>query len=186
MEKVLLFLADGFEEIEGLTVVDILRRVKIDIWTVSVTGKKAVTGSHNILVEADCLLEDVFKDTALMEEVDMLVLPGGMPGTINLGNCEPLINKLKEFNEANKMIAAICAAPSILGTNGILKGKNATCHPGFEDKLLGAEYVKEAVVCDKNVITSRGMGTSMPFAFAILEHYRGKEKVLEVSKGIVY
>lgn len=180
MEKILLFLAEGFEEIEALTVVDLLRRANLDITMVAIGETLEVTGSHQICVKADVLLKDI------SWEADMLVLPGGMPGTLNLGACNVLTEKLKEFSETGKKVAAICAAPSVLGKNNILQGKKATCYPGFEEQLLGATYKKESVVVDGNVITSRGMGTAIEFGLTIIEQFLGSEKAKEIEESIIY
>lgn len=181
MSKVYIFLSDGFEEIEGLTVVDLLRRAEIDISMVSIMDRKSVTGAHGITIEADVLYDDVD-----FSQAEMLVLPGGMPGTKHLGEHEALVARLKSFNDKNKLIAAICAAPSVLGVNGILKGKKATCYPGFEDKLIDALVSDEAVVKDQNIITSRGLGTAIPFALKIIELLKGKDASELISKSIIY
>ena len=130
MAKVCVFTADGFEEIEGLTVVDLLRRAGADTQMVSISDSLSVKGSHSIEIKADTFFEDVNYG-----EADLLVLPGGMPGTLHLGGHEGLCSLLKEFHEQGKKVAAICAAPSVLGKLGILKGKKAVCYPGFEEKL---------------------------------------------------
>ena len=141
--KVYIFLADGFEEIEGLTVVDIMRRAKIDVETISITGQKQINGAHKIIVEADRLFEETdFSDG------DMLVLPGGMPGTLNLKEHEGLRNLIGEFDKKKKYLAAICAAPSILSELGILKGRKACAYPSFEEGLDCAQVVHEAAVTD--------------------------------------
>ena len=150
MAKVYVFLANGVEEIEALTVVDVLRRGGVDVVTVSVTGKKAIAGSHKIVFEADTLF-----DEDRLTDGDMLVLPGGLKGTNALMAHEGLRNLLMAYRDADKFITAICAAPSVLGMNGLLKGRKATCYPGFEDKLLGANVSAEAVVQDGNVITGK-------------------------------
>lgn len=181
MSRVCVFLADGFEEIEGLTVVDILRRAGVDTQTVSITEERMVTGSHKIPVQADVCLKD-----ADFTGAQMLVLPGGMPGTVNLGACRELTELLVRFHEEGKKVAAICAAPSVLGDLGILKGKRAACYPGFEDRLAGAEVVYEKVAVDSNVTTSRGMGTAIPFALALAEQLVSREKAEEIKKGIIY
>ncbi len=181
MEKVYLFLAEGFEEIEALTVVDMLRRAGIGIEMVSITGKEMVEGSHQIAVKADLLFED-----ADFSSTDMLVLPGGMPGTMNLLAHEGLINRLKEFHEQGKMLAAICAAPRILGINGILEGKHAVCYPGNEGFLAGAIVETSPVMVDGSVITSRGMGTAIQFSTAIIEHFRNKDEADKILKAIIY
>ena len=159
MAKVCVFTADGFEEIEGLTVVDLLRRAGAEVLMVSVGEGLTVRGSHDIELKADVLFEE-----AEYGDADILVLPGGMPGTLNLRNHEKLCALLKEFAAKDKKIAAICAAPMILGELGILKGKRATCYPGFEEKLFGAEVCTERVVRDGNLTTSRGLGTAISFA----------------------
>ncbi|WP_099470003.1 DJ-1 family glyoxalase III [Konateibacter massiliensis] len=181
MVKVGIFLADGFEEIEGLTVVDLLRRAGIDTDTVSISKTKEVTGAHNIVVMADKLYEETAD-----REYDMLILPGGMPGTKNLGAKEALVERLKRYAREDKNIAAICAAPSVLGDNGILKGKKATCYPGFEERLTGAAVSYDNVVTDGNIITSRGMGTAMDFGFAIIEKLINKETALKIKASICY
>ena len=163
MKNVYVFLATGFEEIEALTPVDILRRAGMDVKLVSITGNELVTGARQINVEADLVFENIDKDWA-----DILVLPGGMPGTTNLMNYEPLMSLVKEYNLAGKRIAAICAAPTIFGRLGLLEGKNATCYPGMEADLLGATPVTNTVITDGNITTSRGMGTAIDFSLELL------------------
>ncbi len=181
MARVSCILADGFEEIEGLTVVDLLRRAQIDVNMVSITGKLEVTGSHEIKIIADSLFhEEDFNQT------DMIVLPGGMPGTNHLGEYEPLIALLKDFNEKAKYIAAICAAPSVLGMNGLLTDKKAISYPGFYDKLVGATIRDEKVVVDGNIITSKGLGTSIDFALALISILKDDEVSLSIGKSIQY
>jgi 4-methyl-5(b-hydroxyethyl)-thiazole monophosphate biosynthesis len=181
MGKVYLFLANGFEEIEGLTVVDLLRRVGIEISMVSITGEKYVMGSHGIKIETDELFENL--DYA---DSDMLVLPGGMPGTSHLSEHLGLTALLKEFNQKGKMIGAICAAPSILGINGILEGKTVTCYPGYEAKLVGANISTGKTEVDSNIITSKGMGTSIDFALAIVEYLKDLETANKLAEVIQY
>ena len=181
MSKIGIFIADGCEEIEGLTVVDIVRRAKLEIDTISITGKKEVTSSHNVT-----FLTDTTAEKADFASYDGIVLPGGMPGTIHLGENETVNRVIKEFAAEGKLVAAICAAPSVLGQAGILEGKRATCHPGFEDKLLGANVEFEPVVRDSNVITSRGMGTAIPFALEIVRYFLDDAAVEHVKTGLVY
>ncbi len=181
MSKIAIFLAAGFEEIEALTVVDICRRAGIEVTMASITSDLCVEGSHGIKVSADCVLEEVDFDS-----MDMLVLPGGMPGTKNLEACEKLMEQVDAFDQAKKYVAAICAAPSVLGHRGILKGRKACCYPGFEDQLEGAQVCFEAVAVADHVITSRGMGTAIPFALAITAVFCGEKKAEELSKGIIY
>jgi 4-methyl-5(b-hydroxyethyl)-thiazole monophosphate biosynthesis len=180
MSKVYVFLAEGFEEIEGLTVVDLLRRAKIETEMVSIMETKQVKGSHGIEVTADCLFTD--RDYA---DASVLVLPGGMPGTLNLGNHEGLCELLKKHYGEEKMIAAICAAPSVFGQLGFLNGRIATCYPGFEDQLLGARYVNAPTVTDGNVITARGAGAAFEFGFAIVDFLEGsREKSKELRESM--
>ncbi|MCM1040539.1 MAG: DJ-1/PfpI family protein [Ruminococcus sp.] len=181
MSKVCVFFATGFEEIEALTVVDILRRAGIDVDMVSITGEKKVTGSHKITVEMDKLFTEVD-----FEKTDMIVLPGGMPGTTNLEAFEPLMKQVEDFHAKKKFIAAICAAPSIFGHRGMLKGIPACSNPGFESHLEGADVKQEPAVAAGHIITSRGMGTAIPFGLAILEQLADSEAVLKMKEKIVY
>lgn len=181
MEKVYVFLADGFEEIEGLTVVDVLRRAGADTETVSVMESKEIMGSHKIRVMADSLFEDVdFSDARL------LVLPGGMPGTLNLKAHTGLTELLRRFDREEKYIAAICAAPSILSDLGMLKGRKACAYPSFEDKLDCEEVLSEPVVTDGHITTGRGMGAAIPFALKLTELLFGEKKAAEIAESIVY
>ena len=180
-EKVYIFLADGFEEIEGLTVVDILRRASVDIEMVSITGSRSVRGSHGICVEADRLFEgNELADGA------MYVLPGGMPGTRYLGEHEGLCALLKNAKAQGRIVAAIYAAPTVLGKLGLLSGEKATCYPGREEELTGAQVLFDEVVESGQMITSRGMGTAIPFALALTARLKGKETADRLEAGIVY
>lgn len=174
MKKAYAFLAEGFEEVEALAVIDVLRRADIDMKMVSINNEKAVTGSHGITIMADELFADIKEDDA-----DLYFLPGGLRGTNNLGSHEELCTLLKEKFGAGRHIAAVCAAPSVLGKLGILHGKKATCYPGFEDKLTGATVLTEdrskRVVTDSNVTTSRGMGTSIELGLELVSILVGKE-----------
>lgn len=181
MSKVLIFMAEGHEEIEALTVVDILRRAEIEIQMISITGNKNVTGAHGITTHCDKLIENTD-----FESADMLVLPGGMPGTLNLEKCEPLMDQVHGFFASGKDIAAICAAPTVFGRAGILKGKKATCYPGMENDLIGADFSTDSVCHDGNVITSRGMGTAIPFALEIVKTFKGADVANQLGKSIVY
>lgn len=181
MKECYIFLAEGFEEIEALTVVDILRRDNIVIKTVSITDKKEVTGAHAITVIADKVLKEIeLKDAAL------LILPGGMPGTNNLKECEELMDMLKSFSNTNRRIAAICAAPTVLGSLGLLEGKNACCYPGMEGMLTGANVSMDEVVTDGNITTSRGMGTAIPFALELVRLFDSKTEAMALKRKIVY
>ncbi len=181
MKKACVFLAEGFEEIEGLTVVDILRRAGVEVQTVSVMDGLEIHGAHGIKIYADELFDKVDFATT-----DMLVLPGGMPGTLHLGEHKDLAKLLLAFHEEEKNIAAICAAPSVLGKLGILKGRKACCYPSFEEKLEGAEVVFEPVVQDGHLVTSRGMGTAIPFALKLTEVLCGAKTAEEVKESIIF
>lgn len=181
MSKIAVFFADGCEEIEGLTVVDMLRRARLEVVSVSVTGSREIHGSHQITFFADTTFDEADLDT-----FDGAVLPGGAVGTENLGAHEGVAAVIKKFAAEGKLVAAICAAPSVLGANGILQGKRAACHPGWEAKLIGAEAVSENVVTDGNIITSRGMGTAIDFSLAIIAKLADESVISQVRKGIVY
>ena len=181
--KVALFLANGCETIEALTVADILFRAGIPCTRVSVSGTPVVDTSHNVTVIADTTVDHLNWD-----EYDMLVLPGGIPGTPNLRACASLMKQVVRFHREGKMIAAICAAPSIFADLGLLKGVRAACNPSVEQILIdnGAELVRENAVTAGNIITSRAMGTAIPFALAIVEHYKGKEAADQLGRNILY
>lgn len=181
--KVALFLANGCETIEALTVADLLFRAGIPCTKVSVNSTPTVVTSHNVTVIADTTVDHLNFD-----EYDMLVLPGGIPGTPNLKACAPLMDKVIRFHSEGKMIAAICAAPSIFAQLGLLKGVKAACNPSVEQVLLdgGAELVRENAVTTGNIITSRAMGTAIPFGLAIVEHYLGKETADQLGRNILY
>lgn len=181
MSKIAVFLAGGFEEIEALTVVDICRRAGIETTMAAVGDTLEVTGSHNIKVEADAMFEEVDFDS-----LDMLVLPGGMPGTKNLEAHQGLMEQVDRFCREGRYVTAICAAPSILGHRGILKGRKASCFPGFEDHLEGAEVSFDKVSVSEHVITSRGMGTAIPFGLAIVAALCGQERADRMAEGIIY
>lgn len=181
MSRLAVFFAEGYEEIEALAVVDVCRRCGITVDMVSAYGDKSVKGSHNINVEMDKAFQEV--DFA---EYDMLVLPGGKRGTENLEAHQGLMEQIDAFYRDGKYIAAICAAPSILGHRGILKGRNACSYPSFESHLEGAQVTAGPVEISDNVITSRGMGTAVDFGLAIASVFCGEEKAREMAKTIVY
>lgn len=181
MSKIGIFMADGCEEIEGLTVVDIVRRAGIDITTISISDKNEVAGAHGIT-----FLADAKKDEVDFSTLDGIVLPGGMPGTTNLGADETVDKVIREFAAGGKLVAAICAAPSVLGQAGILNGKHATSYPGFESKLTGAVTSEDPVVQDGNVITSRGMGTAIAFALEIVSYFTDKKTADKLAESIIY
>ncbi len=180
MSRVAFFLADGFEEIEGLTPVDMCRRAGIEVVTFSVMDELLINGSHGIKVYAD----EMF-GRGKYDSFDMLVLPGGGLGTQNLEKHEELLDELKKAYEAGKFIAAICAAPRIIGRLGFLSGKKATCYPGNEEYLLGADYRSDCkAVTDGKVITARGMGAAVEFGAQIITALEGEERSKEILDQI--
>lgn len=181
MNKIAICMATGCEEIEGLTVVDVLRRAKMPIDMISITDTLEVTGSHHITFMADKRIADVN-----WQEYDGIVLPGGIPGTPNLGACSAVTETIKSFSEQGKLVAAICAAPSVLGQNGILGGKKATSYPGFEEEMTGCTYLCDNVVVDGNIITSRGMGTAIDFALAIVAYFSDEKTAGEMAEKIMH
>lgn len=173
-------LANGFEEIEALAVVDILRRAQIPVKTISVSDNLVVNGAHDIKVTADELLNDAAMD------FDLVFLPGGYPGYVNLENEPKVIDILKKACKENKIVAAICAAPSILGKAGLLEGKTACCFPSFEETLNGADVSFDDVCVSDNIITSRGAGTAHKLAFKLVEILKDKETADELKTAMIY
>nr|WP_129734736.1 DJ-1 family glyoxalase III [Parabacteroides goldsteinii] len=180
MKKAIVFLANGFEEMEALGTVDILRRGGIEVTTVSITDNPVVTGAHNVPVTTDITL-----GKADLAGADALVLPGGMPGAANLNDSEPVKEALLQQYREGKIVAAICAAPMVLGGLGLLKGRNATCYPGFEPKLIGANVTGEAVEVSDNVITGKGPGLVMNFALALVAAIKSEAVAEEVAAGLL-
>ncbi|WP_282035703.1 DJ-1 family glyoxalase III [Saccharicrinis aurantiacus] len=180
MKKVYIFVADGFEEIELITPLDVLRRAELDVVTVSISEKKEVTGAHNVTFLTDALFSD-----SKYSDAELLLLPGGMPGAKKLNEHTELKELVASFNKRGKTIAAICAAPIVLGGLGILKRKNATCYPGFEAELEGANITGEAVEVDKNIITAKGPGAAMYFSLAIVTKLCGEQKAIQLAKEMV-
>ena len=180
MKKVALFLASGFVEVEALATVDILRRAQIPVVMVSVSDEIVITGAHAIRVVADTL----FSETDF-SDVEVLLLPGGMPGAAHLNDHDGLKRLIRKFNDRGNSIAAICAAPLVLGGMGLLQGRNATCYPGFEEQLTGANVTGEKVVVDRNITTGRGPGLVFDFALKLVEQIAGTETREAVEKGLL-
>ena len=176
MKSICIFLATGFEEVEALFPLDILRRGGLSVKTVSVMGEPTVTGAHGVPVVADCLIEDLNE-----ADIEMIVLPGGLPGATNLDAHAGLDALVRSFAVAGKPLAAICAAPMVYGKRGLLKGKKATCYPGFDKFLEGAEYTGNMVEIADNFILGKGPAAAYMFGFAILEKFAGAAKVAEVN-----
>lgn len=181
MKRVGVFFGTGYEEIEALTVVDLLRRANIETLCISIDNQKQVMGAHNINVDMDAGIDEVDFDS-----LDMIVCPGGMPGTKNLEACDKLTEQIKCFYENGKLIGAICAAPMIFGHMGLLTGRKACIYPGMEKHLTGAEVVYDEVAQSEHVITSRGMGTAIAFGLKMIENLMDKETADELGKQIVY
>lgn len=173
-----IFLADGFEDIEAIVTMDILRRANYNVKTVGV-GKKEITSASGIKVYADMKDDDL-----IIENVCGVILPGGMPGAVNLRKSSIVCETLTYCMENKKLIAAICAAPFILGELGILKNKTAICYPGFENKLIGAKISSKSVCVDDNIITAKGPGVAMDFAFKIIEYISGKSLVMDIKDAM--
>lgn len=180
MKTIFVFLATGFEEIEALAPVDVLRRAGLNVQTVSVMNEQTVVGAHGIPVVADKMFAEINQ-----EDAEMILLPGGLPGATNLDEHAGLSELILKFAEARKPLAAICAAPLVFGNRGLLDGKKATCYPGFESYLQGAEYTANLVEVDGNFITGKGPGAALEFAFAIVEKYCGIAKVQELKQGMM-
>ncbi|MBQ0072916.1 MAG: DJ-1/PfpI family protein [Prevotella sp.] len=181
MAKVYEFIANGSEEIEALTVVDVLRRAGIDIKTVSITGTEEVELSHGVKMKCDTTIE-----AADLSDADMLLLPGGLPGATNLNEHEGVRQAMLRQYQSGKKVGAICAAPLVLGSLGILQGKKATCYPGFEDQMTGAEYTKEIYTIDGNVITGEGPAATLPYSYAILEMLGEKTAAENLREGMMF
>jgi len=180
MPNVCVLLAEGFEEIEAVTIVDVLRRAEVDVVTLGVTGRH-VLGAHGLKLEADKTLQDVADDSW-----DMVVLPGGMPGSENLRDHPGVQGLVKRQNERGGKLAAICAAPIALASAGVIEGRRATSYPGFGGELSGAEYREERVVVDANVFTSRGPGTAMEFALRLAEDLKGRETARALADSMLF
>lgn len=176
---VYVFLAEGFEEIEALSTVDVLRRANIPVKTVGVSARE-ILGAHSISVKADLMIDGV-----VQEEITALVLPGGMPGAANLKNSAELAELLIFAKKEEKILAAICAAPLVLGNLGLLEGKKATCYPGFENELKGANIQNQKVCIDGNVITACGPAAALEFSLALVQKIADKETADKIRKGML-
>jgi 4-methyl-5(b-hydroxyethyl)-thiazole monophosphate biosynthesis len=180
MKKAFVHFADGFEEIEALTIVDVLRRADIPTLMVSVTKKLLVTGAHNIAIQTDVLFEQ-----ADYAEAEILILPGGQPGSNNLKAHTGLNEKLIQFHREGKKLAAICAAPLVLGSLNILKGEKAVCYPGVEKELLGATILYEPAITSGNIITGRGPGAALDFSLEIVTELKSKAAADKLAQAML-
>ncbi|MBE5958566.1 MAG: DJ-1/PfpI family protein [Lachnospiraceae bacterium] len=182
MKKVYAFFAEGFEEVEALMVIDLLRRThEVEVVTASITDEIMVKSSHGFNIMADKVISDINFDDG-----DMIFLPGGMPGTTNLAGCKTLTEQVSKYNEEGKYLAAICAAPSILGGLGLVKGKNVTCFPGFEEQMEGANCLGTKVVTDGNIITAKGLGAALEMGLELINILVSEAKSNEIAKAIQY
>lgn len=175
---VYLFLADGFEEVEALTPLDMLRRAEIPVCTVGI-GKKDICGAHDIVIKADCAPSDM-----VFHDMTAVILPGGMPGTRNLEGSDDVQRAIAYAMENELTVAAICAAPSILGHAGYLNGRKAVCYPGFEKDLLGTVVGDESFVWDGNILTAKGAGVALDFGLELVSRLASKEKSAEIRGAI--
>jgi protein deglycase len=180
MTTIAVHLAEGFEEIEAISIIDVLRRARFHVTTVSVTGKREVKGSHSIPVLADKLFEEVN-----YELIEMIVLPGGMPGAAHLNEHDGLKRQIKAFADEDKPLGAICAAPMVLGELGLLEGKKAVCYPGFEKHLRGANVVMEPTLQSGNLIMGRGAGVAIKFALKIVEFLEDKKLADKLAESML-
>lgn len=177
-----LFLANGYEEMEAVATIDFLKRAGLDISTVAVEGDPdyLITGSHGITIKANMLISEMTID----DNIDAVILPGGMPGTVNLESTDKVLEAIRYCADNGKLIAAICAAPSILGHMGLLAGKKATCYPGFERELKGAVFTGASVTCDGNIITAEGAGSALRFGEAIAAYFVGEEAARRIGDAM--
>lgn len=181
MAKVYEFLADGFEEVEALAPVDVLRRGGIDVKTVSTTGTDHATSAHGVAIRADLLIEQ-----ADLSDADLLLLPGGMPGAQNLLEHSGVTDALQAHAAKGRLIGAICAAPMVLGRLGLLRGHRATCYPGFESQLEGAEYTAQLVTRDGQFVTGEGPAASLEYAYTLLSILRDNATTQAIREGMMY
>ncbi|SDG53479.1 4-methyl-5(b-hydroxyethyl)-thiazole monophosphate biosynthesis [Pseudomonas benzenivorans] len=179
--RALITVADGVEDLECVTLIDVLRRAEIEVVVASIEGRRMVTCARGTRLTADTMLVDV-----LAQEFDLIVLPGGMPGAQRLAEHEPLAERVREQARAGKCFAAICAAPAVaLQQFGVLKQRRMTCYPAFSDRLSGCTFVDQPVVVDGNCITSQGPGTALEFALTLVEHLRGKGTRKQVAEAML-
>jgi len=180
MKNLYIHLAEGFEETEAVTIIDVLRRAGLNVISVSITGNRMVKGSHNIEIKTDILFEEVDFTSG-----EMIILPGGMPGSKNLNEHEGLRSQIIDYQKQGKYLAAICAAPIVFGNLGILAGKKAVCYPGYESHLVGAEVRSNPYIVDNNIITGRGVGAALQFSLEIVRILKGEESAIQLRKAML-
>ena len=181
MKRACVFMANGTEECEALLTVDILRRAGVEVVTASVNQKPEILSSHNVRMDTDAVAADI-----QAADFDLIVLPGGMPGTINLKENEFVKAVCQQAAASGKLVAAICAAPSVLGEMGLLKGRTATCYPGYEDRLMGVSYTLQGVITDGNITTGRGLGYALDMGLELVRLLQGTQQSLKIKKSIQY
>ncbi len=180
MKKAGIFIAPGFEEVEALTAADVLKRADADVELISITEDKSVSGNHGLTIVCDRVFEG-----KPIDEKDILILPGGMPGAKNLQDFAPLINLIRDYDSRQKWIAAICAAPMIIGEMELLKNRKATCFPGYEHHLKGSHFYPVPAITDGHIITGRGVGAAMEFALEIVANLYGHETASQLRQKMV-
>jgi len=180
MKNLYVHLAEGFEEIEAITIIDVLRRAGLSVISVSLTQNRIVKGAHNIEIKADLLFADVDYSKGMM-----IILPGGMPGANNLNEHEGLKRQIVEYQNKGLYLAAICAAPIVLGGLGILSGRRAVCYPGYEAHLIGADVQSDPYIVDDKIITGRGIGAALDFSLEIVRILKSEESALELSRAML-
>lgn len=181
MKRAVMLFAEGYETVEALMVVDILRRGGVEVTMTSISEEEFVRSSHGVNIEMDAVMGEID-----VLSYDAIILPGGMPGTLNLGESDAVKKALLAMNEAGKIVSAICAAPGVLGKYGLLEGKNACSYPDHEVNLRGAQVLREPVVTDGNIVTSRGLGTALEFGLRLLELLEGVGKADQIREAIIY
>lgn len=183
-KTVYILIAEGFEEVEALTPLDLLSRVEINAVLVSCSDRLAVRGAHGVKIVCDTIIDNL--EDGDVEEAFGVILPGGLKGAENLRDSEGVKYILRDMMAARKMVAAICAAPIVLKSADVIEGRRITSYPGFEEQLNGAKYIDENIVIDGNLITSRGPALAMDFSLAIVEHLCGTEKRHSLAKELLY
>lgn len=181
MKRAVMLFAEGYETVEALMVVDVLRRGGVEVTMTSISEEEFVRSSHGVNVEMDAVMGEID-----VLSYDAIILPGGMPGTLNLGESDAVKKAVLAMNEAGKIVSAICAAPGVLGKYGLLEGKNACSYPDHEVNLRGAQVLREPVVTDGNIVTSRGLGTALEFGLRLLELLEGVGKADQIREAIIY
>ncbi len=178
--KAFVLLANGFEEVEAITPIDVLRRAGIEVTTLSIHESKKLLGAHNVIIAADALLADKIDESA-----DIIITPGGMPGSKHLKESTLVQKMLKKQHEENRYIASICASPIVLESSGVIKDTNFTCYPGFESEIQSGNFVDDRIVHDKKIVTAKGPGVAMEFSLKLVEILKGKEAADNIKQAMI-